>query len=346
MSNCDRSVDRKHFQTLRRAYDRVFGAVNIDNDERYSVLAEMNMNAIITAATGYTAADIQIFLWSVAKNCQNTTVFLIVYDRDRQSIEKLRDKYPFIEPVYVGASIRKQFARLANYRTRPFATWLACQLSKRNYSSMSMPLRLLGQLAMRIIHERFFIALQVLKSHPNVFSHVLLTDCRDVIVQTDPFGLMEGKLVSGLETELIRDEPYNRQWIEAAYGCAILDKFLDKTIVCAGVTIGTADEIENYLTELCDEMWRHLPQMIFQAVGFDQSAHMYLIFEDKIEIDLVNNQQGSIASLVAEDPINLSIDLTNGLVKVYEKYPAILHQYDRHPDLLNFFTQLATEATV
>lgn len=303
------------------------------------------MNAIITAATGYTPADIQIFLWSVEKNCPNTTVFLIVYDRDRQSIEKLKDKYPFIEPVYIGASIRKQFARLANYRTRPLATWLAHHLSKRNYSSMAMPLRWLGQLATRIIHERFFIALQILKSHQNVFSNVLLTDCRDVVIQSDPFRMLDERLVSGLETELIRNEPYNCQWIEAAYGRAVLDKFLDKTIVCAGVTIGTADKIENYLTELCDEMWRHLPQMIFQAVGYDQSAHMYLIFEDKIEIDLVNNQQGSIASLVAEDPINLSIDIINRLVKVHEKYPTILHQYDRHPDLLNFFTKLATEAT-
>ena len=303
------------------------------------------MNAIVTAATGYTEADIRIFLRSVAKNCPNTTVFLIVYERDRQSIDKLRDKYPFIEPVYIGESIRKQFGRLANYRTRPVATWVASQLSKKNYSSMSKPLRWLGQLAIRIIHERFFIALQVLKSHPNVFTNVLLTDCRDVIVQTDPFGLVEGKLVSGLETKLIRNEPYNCQWIEAAYGSTVLERFLDKTIVCAGVTLGPAEKIENYLTELCDEMWRHLPQMIFQAVGYDQSAHMYLIFEDKIEIDIVNNQQGSIASLVAEDPINVSIDIPNGLVKVHEKYPTIIHQYDRHPELLNFFTKLATEAT-
>jgi hypothetical protein len=46
------------------------------------------------------------FLWSVAKNCQNTKVFLIAYHRDRQSIEDLRRKCPFVEPVYIGASIR------------------------------------------------------------------------------------------------------------------------------------------------------------------------------------------------------------------------------------------------
>jgi hypothetical protein len=120
---------------------------------------------------------------------------------------------------------------------------------------------------------------------------------------------------------------------------------LFRSVVCAGVTLGSADKIENYLTELCDEMWRHLPQVIFKSVGYDQSAHMYLIFEDKIKLELTANPQGLIASLVLENPINLSIDLASGLVKLYEKYPAILHQYDRHTDLLKFFKKLATEST-
>jgi hypothetical protein len=304
------------------------------------------MNAIITAATSYNEADLQVFLWSVAKNCQDTTVFLIVYERDRQSIEKLRTKYPFIKPVYIGAAIRKQFARLANYRTRPFVTWVAHHLSKRNYSATAMPLRWLGQLAARIIHQRFFIALQILKSHHNVFSNVLLTDCRDVVIQSDPFRMVAGKLVSGLETKIVRNEPYNCQWIEAAYGRAVLDKFLDKTIVCAGVTLGPAEQIEHYLSEICEEMWRNLPKMIFEAVGYDQSAHMYLIFEDKVEVDLVNNQQGLIASVVFEDSNNLAIDPTSKLVQLHGKYPAIIHQYDRHPNVVDFFTKLAMEATI
>ena len=303
------------------------------------------MNAIITAATGYDEADLQIFLWSVAKNCKDTTVFLIVYYRDRNSIEKLRDKYPFIKPVYIGVSIRKQFARLANYRTRPAFTWLARQLNKREYSATISPLRLIGLLAVRIVHERFFIALRILKSHPNIFSNVLLTDCRDVVIQKDPFSLLDGKLISGLETKIIRNEPDNSMWIKAAYGQDVLNKFLDKPIVCAGVTLGPAEKIEDYLTELCDEMWRHLPQMIFESVGYDQSAHIYLIHEDKIKLSLTTNQQGFIASLVAENPDNLTIDLASRLVKVHKKYPAIIHQYDRHPNLLNFFKKLTNEAT-
>ena len=301
------------------------------------------MNAIITAATGYTEADLRIFLWSVARNCKNTTVFTIVDRRDRQSIEKICTKYPFVCPIYIDLSIRKQFSRLANYRTRPVCTWLAQQLSKSKYSTTSRPLRSLGQLAVRIVHERFFIALQVLKSQPNVFENVLLTDCRDVVIQQDPFSLVDGKLVSGIEPEIIRNERYTSKWIEAAYGRDVLNRVVDKPVVCAGVTLGTAAKVEHYLTELCDEMWRHLPQMIFQDFGYDQAAHIYLIFEKKIELELTSNQQGIIATISLEDAAGLALDYNRELVKVGDRYPAVIHQYDRHPKLLNFFKELAIE---
>ncbi|WP_373544706.1 hypothetical protein [Chamaesiphon sp.] len=302
------------------------------------------MNAIITAATGYTQSDIQIFLWSVEKNCPNTTVFLIVYRRDRQSIEKIRAKYPFVCPIYINAAIRKQFSRLANYRTRPTYTWLAQQLSKSSYSSMFVPLRSIGQLAVRIVHERFFIALQVLKSHSNIFENVLLTDCRDVVIQQNPFRLVDEQLISGIEPEIIKNERYTSKWIEAAYGRDVLQRVADNPVVCAGVTLGTAAKIEDYLTALCDEMWRHLPQMIFQDFGYDQAAHIYLIFEKELELELTSNQQGIITTVSLEDAAGLEIDYRQELVKVGNRYPAVIHQYDRHPKLLNFFTELATKA--
>jgi hypothetical protein len=307
-------------------------------------ITDVIMNAIITAATGYTEKDIRIFLWSVAKSCQNTKVFLIVYHRDRQSIEDICRKYSFVEPVYVSASIRKQFARLANNnRTRPAFTALAHRLSQKKYLATAGLLRPLGQLAIQIVHERFFIALQILKSHPQSFANVLLTDCRDVVIQRDPFDLLEGRLISGLEPEIIRNERYTSGWIEMAYGREILDKMLDRPVVCAGVTLGSAEKIEHYLTELCEEMWRHLPEMIFESFGYDQAAHIYLIFEKHLELELISNRQGLIATISLEDASQLLTDLKLGLLKVCDQYPAIIHQYDRHPAILDFFQGLARE---
>jgi hypothetical protein len=200
-------------------------------------------------------------------------------------------------------------------------------------------------LAVRIVHERFFIALQVLKSHPNIFENVLLTDCRDVVIQQDPFRLVDERLISGLEPEIIKNERYTSQWIEAAYGRDVLHRVADKPVVCAGVILGTAAKIEDYLSELCDEMWRHLPQMIFQDFGYDQAAHIYLIFEKELELELTSNQQGIIATVSMEDAAGLEIDDRQGLVKIGSRYPAAIHQYDRHPKLLKFFTELATKSS-
>ena len=44
------------------------------------------MNAIITAATGYSEADLQPFLRSVDRACPGTKVFLIAYNRDHVEI--------------------------------------------------------------------------------------------------------------------------------------------------------------------------------------------------------------------------------------------------------------------
>jgi hypothetical protein len=303
------------------------------------------MNAIITAATGYSESHLQIFLWSIAKNCKNTTVFMIVYREDQDSLERLKSKYPFIEPVYINASIRKQFGRLADHRTRPYLNWLTHQLSKIKYSSIISILRPIGLMGMRIIHERFFIARQILESHPNVFSNVLLTDCRDVVIQQDPFELLSDKLVSGLEPEIIRNETYTSAWIETAYGQDILSELLDKPVICAGVTLGPTQEVKKYLTEMCNEMWRQLPRILFQDYGYDQAAHIYLSAENQIQLELTNNHQGLITTAGLEPLDQMNIDFAKELVKVGDRYPAIIHQYDRHPDMLSFFRKLSTKAT-
>ena len=183
-----------------------------------------------------------------------------------------------------------------------------------------------------------------MKTYRNSLSNVLLTDSRDVVIQRDPFSFIDGKLVTGIEPETIAKDRHTSSWIEAIYGKDILYRMSDSSIVCAGVTFGPVKEVENYLNKMCSEMWRLLPKLIFEEVR-DQGCHDYLIFEKLITPDLTDNQQGLIGTLCLENPSNFSIDFTRGLVKLHDKYPAIIHQYDRHPELLNFFKELASEAT-
>lgn len=286
------------------------------------------MNAIITAATGYTEANLQIFLDSVERNCSNTKVFLIVFRQDRETMNGLQIKYPFVEPIY----IRKRY-----YREATFAYSLSCFLgiNRKDYLSINPLLKFIGRSQLHIALERFFVALQITKSLGDSFSKVLLTDSRDVLLQEDPFSLVHENLVSGIEPATISDCNYNSTWIREVYGNDVLNSMLDKQMVCAGVTLGSIKEVEKYLMEMCSEMWKYLPQ-VKTSLGSDQAIHNYLIYHNRIVPDLVDNRSGFIATLCLEDPGNILTDSASGSVMVCGKYPAIVHQYDRHPDLLEF----------
>jgi hypothetical protein len=148
-------------------------------------------------------------------------------------------------------------------------------------------------------------------------------------------SLFNEKLISGVEERTIGNCPYNSGWIKRIYGQDVLTQMSDSRIVCSGVTLGPGKEVENYLSEMCSEIWRYLPQIASEG-GFDQGIHNHLIFEGKIPLDPTDNREGFIATLGYEKPINILKQPANGLVQVHGNYPAIVHQYDRHPDLAEF----------
>jgi hypothetical protein len=286
------------------------------------------MNAIITAATGYTEADLKVFLDSIELNCQNTKLFAIVYRRDREIIERLKLKYSFLEPIYV-----KERGRVP----KKIFYWLGRFLgaSGKPYSSVNSLLEFIGRFPLHIALDRYFVALQLVRSLDNSFSKILLTDSRDVFLQKNPFEAIDGDFVSGLEPITIGECPnYNSRWIREIYGNQVLQNILDKNIACSGVTLGTTEKIENYLAEMCNEIWRKLTE-VNTMLGFDQAIHNYLIYHQKVVPHLVNNQSGWIATLQYEDPKVIIPDSTRRLIQLHGNLPAIIHQYDRHPKLVD-----------
>jgi hypothetical protein len=287
------------------------------------------MNAIIASATGYTEADLQVFLSSIERSCKKSKVFLILYKQDREYIKNLQDKYEFLKFVFVRKKIKRAI-RL--YRQ------IARYLSTKDYSSIDPLLVVIGRYPLHISIDRYFIALQLINAYGDSFSNVLLTDSRDVVIQRDPFSLIDRKLVSGLEEKNIGSCPINSIWIKELYGEGILNKMSDRRIVCSGVTLGPTREVKNYLSKMCSEIWKCLPQ-ITVCGGFDQGIHNHLVFEEKIPFDLTDNRRGLIATLGYENPINILKEPASRLVKMHDEYPAIVHQYDRHSDLVIFFKE-------
>jgi hypothetical protein len=195
-----------------------------------------------------------------------------------------------------------------------------------------------GRYSLHIMLERFFLAHEILRAHRHLLDNVLLTDSRDVILQRDPFAAFNGNLVSGLEEKTIGDCPINSRWIQDVYGNRVHAELSDRPVVCAGVTLGSARAVEEYLLEMCREIWRRLPKVALIA-QYDQGIHNYLIHRDRIKVELADNRSGLIATLHYEDPASIATDGLEGVITVHGKAPAIVHQYDRHRHLAAFVNE-------
>lgn len=290
-------------------------------------------NAIITCATGYGKKELNLFLSSIKYHCPNVRLFLITYKKDRKEIQQLAKEFSFIEPFYIKKRIRKG-AKLA----RPIA-FLLRPLGK---NSLSKPwVEPIGRAFLPIVVDRFFIALQIVKQNKKNLSAVLVTDSRDVVFQGNPFEALESNLevsISGIEGRTIGKCPFNSSWIEMIYGKKVLEKMIDHRIVCAGVTIGSVEAVENYLQAMCQEFWDYLPK-VYSTTAYDQGIHNYLNYSNKYKHQDTDNDQGIIATLGYCDKDSIVIDRTKNLLRVYDKYPAIVHQYDRYSELDAFFRE-------
>jgi hypothetical protein len=207
-----------------------------------------------------------------------------------------------------------------------------------DYSTCGSLWKTLGRYALHIMLERFFLALELVQAHRDSFKNVLLTDSRDVVLQQDPFGRIGHNVVSGLEEKTIGDCSLNSGWIKHLYGTNVHTRMSPCRIVCAGVTLGPIAEVEKYLIEMCIEIWKCLPKVALIA-QYDQGIHNYLIYSGRVNLALTDNQTGIIATLHHEDPSNIRTDAAAGGVIVQGKPPAIVHQYDRHRNLVAFVRQ-------
>lgn len=289
------------------------------------------MDLIITAATGYKANQLFPFLDSVKQHCRNVSVAIIVHKKDTQLIQELNKAYSFLDIISLDKKDRNtvKLFRTVNNLLLPI-----------NYFNDS---RLLSSLRHEFLHialRRYFIALDIIRSSRDNISNVLLTDSRDVIFQGNPFSIVNGKLLSGLESDAmsVQSCSINSTWVRCIYGEEGLRKIGDQRIVCSGVTIGPTEKIESYLVEMCSEMEAYLPK-IASSDSIDQGIHNYLIGTNRITVETVDSRSGCIATLGYEDPANLHLDEATGQIRVYDQFPVIVHQYDRHPSLLLSLTQ-------
>jgi hypothetical protein len=201
----------------------------------------------------------------------------------------------------------------------------------------------LARLVWDLFFLRFLFYRNYLRTHEE-YTHIMITDVRDVIFQKDPFiwmGQKQGVFcfeeASGLT---IGNSSANSQMVREVFGANGLAQICHQQVSCAGITFGTRTSLLRYLQSFLDLALQ--AKNLWPCSGSDQGIHNYIIHQIGIPaLQLVNNE-GPVFTMGCV-PRNQIRQNSLGQVINYEgtAYP-ILHQYDRFKDLVLAFVQAKT----
>jgi hypothetical protein len=188
-----------------------------------------------------------------------------------------------------------------------------------------------------IYNFRHYLYYDYLLRHHRKFSNVLITDVKDVVFQKDPFGFgIEQKIYVAVENPEIRisGNPWTAKWILKGYDEATLSSLNDKEVICAGTTLAPTPLMMGYLKRLITEFFR--VKNAYKCA--DQAMHNVIIHTEQVQpFHRCYNFHGPMLTLDTQADY-----LLNGAKELVNKDGSvvpIVHQYDRHPELLDAFVR-------
>lgn len=183
-----------------------------------------------------------------------------------------------------------------------------------------------------INNYRFLLFFKYLVNNPGKYKNVMLTDIRDVIFQKNIFDeLADDKIYYFLEdaSEVFRTSTLNHKWCLHANGPEITNQIIDENVSCAGITIGSYEQVINYLLYLQSRL-KFRDDLHW---GLDQGLHnAYIYTIPNQSAVIVPNTQPLILTLGACKTFKWQSngELVNDLNERY----SVVHQWDRFGDLI------------
>jgi hypothetical protein len=166
---------------------------------------------------------------------------------------------------------------------------------------------------------------------------VLVCDVRDVVFQRNPF---DG--ANGAELELFLEHPaksigqclWTSSWVRYRYGDDALPPLAPSPVVCSGAVLGTRPAVLAYLRQVDAELPSALRATNYMA-GYDQGVVNHLAHSGRIPAARIHPFRGARVLHLGNAPVD-SIRLDEGgrVVNPEGEVVALVHQYDRHPALL------------
>jgi hypothetical protein len=180
------------------------------------------------------------------------------------------------------------------------------------------------------IAARHFAYIQYLEQNPN-HRLVMLSDARDVVFQADPFDGMKGGVVHAFlqdESLAYGGRNIDTDWYRGIYGSAALAEVEGKPIACAGTIFGDVPSLLGLERAMFSEIVRLKRGVV------DQAVFNMLINRPHQKFETVFHRNLHSHVLTFGDVPAESFRIAGDRVVVDDHLPAVLHQYDRVPSVL------------
>ena len=185
--------------------------------------------------------------------------------------------------------------------------------------------------------KRYEIFLNYLKNKD--FKNILLCDSRDIYFQGNPFEFnYKSEINFFLEDNLIKNCPYNSNWILKTYGRKEFEKISNNVILCSGTVLGENKKILEYLNLISDNIssFKYKKKLKYlltlrpdpEGRGCDQGHANYIVYNSKIKkLSLHSNSKGPVATALYLKKVQF--DEKSYLINETGEPYLVVHQYDK-----------------
>ena len=199
-----------------------------------------------------------------------------------------------------------------------------------------------------INNYRWTLIRDYLREHGKEYVSILSIDVRDAVFQKDLFAeyaQYDHYLGMATECDLIRDNECNTTWNIHQFGQEVYDKIKDHFVICSGTVWGTSETFLVFSEIMHEVMFSKEYLEKYPSIEvWDQPAMDFIIYTDLVNQLgddcklLVSSIESGTVMTTVKDISNVP---TNGdvILNFSGEIPAVVHQYDRHRDLVDFVDQ-------
>jgi len=281
-------------------------------------------NVILTTIHRLPAAAVAPFFLSLRRFDFSGEIVVFASGVDPESVLQLE---------HWGAQVKHFRFRGQHVGNRLARLWPIWRLA----FASAMPEAAKHALAHQVFHlfyRRHLLYLEFLEQSGEKYERFLVTDCRDVFFQKDPFAWPQAEgLHAFLEEESSRVGrcPHHIRWIGSQFGEEVLRSLWNETVSCAGTVFGDRASLRSYLRKMIHLTMR---ARSLREADSDQGLHNVLVRrEQPPNLTLHENRRGPVMTVGPMKIDDLRFNPDGWVTNEADEIVPVLHQYDRIPEL-------------